>query len=268
MAFGRFRTKSLCEFPFGKGGFFNLKYEQLNYHPDYPSGSKPNGGISISIFVGSFDTEEDLNAFVKKIYWVKFTNKDNGQKYLLKKPSIAYWDSQAVDLRPGADYKIFLGHENMLIGNWEAVVLTKFGRFIGTFSITEEMMEQIPPEAVNPWIDSITDEEFTIKFYTTNGDDYRIRMSADDGSCCVEPEIRWDMMYWCNSQEIPPECCHNPSSCDVELSATLPRKGDFLRVYTHLFGTEWLYMFPGHGCNSNGMESGGASRALIYVDIP
>ena len=49
-AWGRHFVKSLCEFPFGESGNFNVYFDQRNYHPSFfdepeEPESLPNGGI-------------------------------------------------------------------------------------------------------------------------------------------------------------------------------------------------------------------------------
>jgi len=50
-AFERPFVKSLCDFPFGDSGYFEVRFDQRIYDSDYYNKSYPNGGIAFSIWL-------------------------------------------------------------------------------------------------------------------------------------------------------------------------------------------------------------------------
>ena len=252
-AFGSFGTKSLCEFPFGPYGGVNIHYDQRLYHPYYFEGSYPNGGIKFTLFLSGFTSDEALDALIKQIYWIRYTNKSNGSTYLLTKPYIGLWDGDTV-----VEYNIWLGASSLVIGNWQMVILTKFGRYTATFEITQEMMDQIPAIAVDPYIYFYDGDPGIIEITAlyTNGDDYRFRIFDSDGNF-IGPDVRW--------RPDPIECSMPGSTCQYTVSYLA--NGDLFRIETRKRYQDWLQLYPGPDCNSDGMSPGAVSRSLIWLKL-
>ena len=85
-AWGRPFGKSLCEFPFGDYGSFDVRYDQRIYHPDYYNISYPNGGIAFSLWLGLFPTEKDRAELANRVRRVIFRNKTTGSSIYIKTP--------------------------------------------------------------------------------------------------------------------------------------------------------------------------------------
>jgi hypothetical protein len=123
-AFGNFFNKSLCDFPFGQDGTFSAYYDQRNFDPNYYTGSYPNGGIKLELFLGRFGTVKERDRIIKKIYWVRYTNKSVGTTYLVTTPyKFKYLDW------PTAEYDVSLGVKAMAIGDWVISVCTRTGTY-------------------------------------------------------------------------------------------------------------------------------------------
>ena len=254
LAFGGFGSKSLCEFPFGSYGGASIYYDQRLYHPYYFEESYPNGGIKFELYLGGFISNEVRNALTEKIYWVRYTNIDKGSTYLLTKAYKYVWDGQ-----PAAEYSIWLGHSSLVIGKWRMVVLTKFGRFVAYFEITQEMMDQKPAIAVKPYIYFSAGDPGEIEIWAnhTNGDDYRFRRFDSDGNF-IGPEERWEPEDECYEAVPVPTC---------QYEVMYPANGDLLRIETRIRNQGWLQLYPGPGCKADGMSPGKISRSLIWLKL-
>ena len=144
-AFERPFVKSLCDFPFGDYGYFEVRFDQRIYDSDYFKISYPNGGIAFSLWLGLFPTEAERDELVNRIRRVTFRNKTTGSSHILTEPLLyMYMGSWS------GEFTLWLGHKSLLIGDWRIIVQNKFHRYTATFTITQEMLNQIPPIPVDP----------------------------------------------------------------------------------------------------------------------
>ena len=244
--------KSLCDFPFGNYGTFSVYFDQRLYHPDYYTGSNPNGGIKFELFLGLFDSAEARDDLISQIYWIRYTNKSTGSTYIVK---TAYKYSY-IDGRPAGEYSIWHGNSNASLGDWVVRVITKAGIYRGAFTITQDMVDQVPAVAVEPFImpDIPSSGWITITAEHTNGDDYRFRVIDSEGN--FTDEIRFYPEDECD----PPPA---PCTMDFEYAAT----GDMFRIETRKRYQAWPLMTPGEGCVAYGMNPGNFSRSSIWLKL-
>ena len=85
-AFERPFVKSLCDFPFGDYGFFEVRFDQRIYDSDYFKISYPNGGIAFSLWLGLFSTEAERDELVNRVRRVIFRTKTTGSSIYIKTP--------------------------------------------------------------------------------------------------------------------------------------------------------------------------------------
>jgi hypothetical protein len=244
--------KSLCDFPFGNFGQFEVKYDQRNFHPDYFTGSYPNGGIKFELLLGFFETVEARDDSVNQIYWVRYTNKSTGSTYIVKSA-----DKFLHLGTPSAEYSIFHGSVSKAVGDWVIVVVTHTGRYRGSFTITREMVDQLPAIAVEPIVfeNPAIPGGISVVVNHTNGLQYRARTFDDEGN--ITDQKRW----------IPGEVCNDPAfPCTMRFdypSAT----GERLRIETRISGQDWPLMLPDEYCSAYEMSPGGMSRSSIWLKI-
>ena len=242
-AFERPFVKSLCDFPFGDGGFFEVRYDQRIYDSDYFNKSYPNGGIAFSLWLGLFQTEAERDELANRVRRVIFRNKTTGSSHILTEPflymSMGFWSGE---------FTIWLGHTSLLIGDWRIIVQYKFHRYTATFTITEEMLDQIPPIPVDPevrWRDNDPETGIIdIIAPETNGDQYLLYVFDEDGNIMTIEQI-YDGF--------------------VELPNALPNMlGKMARIETRFYDMDWPILRPSETCNADGMNPGGKSRSCIY----
>jgi hypothetical protein len=243
--------KSLCDFSFGNYGQFAVQFDQRNYHPDYFAGSYPNGGIKFELQLGLFETVEARDDLVNQVYWVRYTNKSTGSTYLLKNPDIYSYRGF-----PSGEYSVFHGRFSIAVGDWVVAVLTKTGRYIGSFTITQEMVDQLPAIAVEPFVfEDIPPGGISIAAEHTNGEEYRARIFDDEGN--LTDEQLWE----------PPVDCDDPAlQCSMTFEYPAAT-GEILRIETRIPGQDWPLMRPGQDCIAYGMGSGGMSRSSIWLKL-
>lgn len=252
-AFGNFFNKSLCDFPFGTGGYFNVKYDQRNFDSDYYAGSYPNGGIKLLLFLGKFDTIEERDNIVQKIYWVRYTNKSVGSTYLLTTP-----DKYMILDTPTAEYSVWIGSKRWVIGYWVISACTKTGTYTGSFRITEDMLDnQSPAIAVDPILKEGSNGEITVTAEHTNGTNYKARIFDDEGN--IVDERAWP----------PLGCSGNPCILTTVYDAdTVAEYGEEqFRIETIIRDQDWPEMVPNESCKAYEMYPGGDSRSIIYLKL-
>jgi hypothetical protein len=249
-AWGWHFGKSLCDFPFGDYGSFSVYYDQRIYHPDYYTESYPNGGIKIELWLGLFETVEARDDLVNQIYWVRYTNKSTGSTYLVKTA-----DKYLYLGDPSGEYSIWNGHISMVVGNWVVVVVTKRGRYKGSFTITREMVEQFPAIAVDPFVYETPEGGIEIVAHHTNGGHYRARIFDNEGN--IDSQKNW----W------PPEECDDPAfPCPMTFEYPAAT-GERLRIETRIYDQAWPLMVPDDYCIAYGMNPGAMSRSLIWLKL-
>jgi len=250
-AFGNFFNKSLCDFPFGQDGTFSAYYDQRNFDPNYYTGSYPNGGIKLELFLGRFGTVKERDRIIKKIYWVRYTNKSVGTTYLVTTPyKFKYLDW------PTAEYDVSLGVKAMAIGDWVISVCTRTGTYTGTFKITEDMIDfQSPAEAVDPIVSEDTSTgAIIVEAFPTNGILYRARIFDDEENIVSQQD--W-LPTWCGSSN---------SQCTMTFEYQDAR-GETLCIETRIYNQEWPIMVPNESCKAYDMNPGGMSRSRIYLKL-
>lgn len=241
-------AKSLCDFPFGEYGTFEVSYDQQVYHLDYYNWSKPNGGILFQLWLGFFPSVEERDSLVDGIKRITYRNRTTGSTHIITKA-----DKYLYTGTPSAGFDIWFGHESKVIGEWQIIVQYKFSWYFGYFTITQEMIDQIPPIAVNPKVrypsevSDLGDHYFDIVAQTTNGDQYRLRLSDEDGNLVTNDTM----------EIIDGTVCH---TYPVELM------GMSARIETRLNFTDWPILGSGDSCNAYGMNPGGYSRSRIFFE--
>ena len=250
-AFGKHLGKSLCDFPFGNYGAFSVYFDQRFYHPDYYSWSYPNGGHKFELWLGLFDSFEARDDLIKQIYWVRYTNKSTGSTYIAKTA-----DKYSYLGSPSGEYSIWFGNISASLGDWIVTVVAKTGIYTGSFTITREMVEQVPPIAVEPFImeDIPRPDWITVFADHTNGEEYRARIFDSEGNI-VDQEKFW-----------PEDECDLPyGPCTMVFE--YPATGEMFRIETRIRNQAWPLMEPGEGCVAYGMLSGALSRSLIWLKL-
>ena len=244
--------KSLCEFPFGQWGFFRVKYDLRIYHHDYFINSYPPGGINFQFYVGGYPTAEERDAMADKIFWVRYTNKTNGDTHLITKADKYNYLGETEDL----EYSIHIGKKSKAEGEWKMVVATKMGRYTASFTIDEDDLEQEPPipsddilVIVDAWprvlsweLDS-DDHRFSI----LDGEDFIWQSRWRNNPNCQLEGVRCTMIF-----DFPP---------DPELI------GKTARIEHRKNGQSWPMMMPGDNCQAYDMGPGGQSRAMYYIEV-
>jgi hypothetical protein len=243
--------KSLCDFPFGDSGTFSVYFDQRLYDPAYYIGSYTNGGIKFELFLGFFDSAEARDDLISQIYWIRYTNKSTGSTYIVKNASkYSYLGI------PTGEYSIWHGNRNASLGEWVVKVITKTGIYRGSFTITQDMVDQVPAVAVEPTImeDIPGPGLITITADHTNGDDYRFRVFDSEGN--FTDQIRFLPVDECDA---PPAPC----TMFFEYEAT----GDMFRIETRIRNQAWPLMTLGEGCVAYGMNPGQFSRSSIWLKL-
>lgn len=244
-------NKSLCDFPFGQDGQFSAYYDQRNFDANYYFGSNPNGGIKLELFLGFFNNPKERDRLIKKIYWVRYTNKSSGTTYIITKP-IKYLYLG----RPTGEYQIWLGGEKSAIGNWVVNACTKSGTYTGTFEITEDMIDfQFPAKAVDPIVyeDTLTGA-LTVEALHTNGTFSRTRVFDKDENIV-------------NQQDWSPALC-SEASLPCFMNFNYPAAtGETLRIETRIYNQDWPIMVPNELCKAYDMNPGGMSRSSIFLKL-
>jgi hypothetical protein len=234
--------ESLCDYPFGTYGIFETKFDQRFYDPDYYIGSNPNGGVCFDLFLGLFPTEQERDRLVRRTKRVIFHNKTTGAFHMLTKPDIYTYVGS-----PTASYTVWFGRPGMVIGDWSIIVQYNFRFFVGTFTITEEMLDQLPPIAVDPEVLPPVGGFFDIIAPVTNGDQYRLRLFDDDGNFMTNDNM--DIV-----------------GSTARYSYTEDLMGKWARIETRFYGMDWPTLISGGVCKADGMNPGGFSRSVIYFE--
>jgi len=244
-------VKSLCNFPFGNYGTFSVYFDQRLYHPDYYTGSNPNGGIKFELFLGFFDSFEARDDLISQIYWIQYTNRSTGSIYIVKTANKYLYRGS-----PTGEYSIWHGNGNASLGDWVVKVITKTGIYRGAFTITQEMIDQVPAIAVEPFImeDIPYQGWISVTADHTNGDDYRFRVIDSEGNFT-------DQISWTPGDECDPPAV--PCTMVFEYPAT----GDMFRIETRKVNQAWPLMTPGEECVAYGMNPGSLSRSSIWLKL-
>jgi hypothetical protein len=253
-AFGNHFGKSLCDFPFGNSGAFSAYFDQRLYHPAYYTGSYSNGGIKFELFLGFFDSIEARDDLISQIYWIRYTNKSTGSTYIVKTANkYSYFGS------PTGEYSIWNGSSNASLGDWVVKVITKTGIYRGAFTITQDMVDQVPAIAVEPVImeDIPYLDWISITANHTNGDDYRFRTFDSEGN--MTDQIRFTPGY--------PQYDCDPPPAPCTMVFEYPATGDMFRIETRIRDQAWPLMIPGEECVAYGMNPGNHSRSLIWLKL-
>lgn len=248
-AFGNCFRKSLCDFPFGNYGAFSVYFDQRIFHPDYYTGSYPNGGIKFELWLGFFDTVEARDDLINQICWVRYTNKSTGSTYIAKTA-----DKYLYLGRPTGEYSIWYGSNSASLGDWVVIVVTKTCRYTGSFTITQEMVEQVPPIAVEPFVMEAEPGWISVEAGHTNGDFYRARIFDNEGNIVQQSD--WEPGGQCDDPYLP---------CTMVFD--YPATGDMFRIETRIRNQGYAYMTPGEDCVAYGMNPGGIARSLIQLKL-
>ncbi|MDY6789805.1 MAG: hypothetical protein SWH54_00930 [Thermodesulfobacteriota bacterium] len=244
-AFGHSFGKSLCDFPFGDSGYFEVRFDQRMYDSDYYNKSYPNGGIAFSLWLGFFPTEAERDELANNVRRVIFRNKTTGSSHILTEPILYTFVGT-----PSGEFTLWLGQHYNLLGDWRIIVQHKFHRYTATFTITQEMLDQIPPIPVEPEVSWHMGDPNTgiidIIAPITNGDQYRLKLFDEDGNIMTN-----DIMQIVGGF--------------AEYSyAEQNMLGRIARIETRLYGMGWPILIPSETCNADGTNPGGMSRSSSY----
>ena len=234
---------SLCKFPFGQNGRFDIMYDQQLYDNDYFTSSYPNGGIKFSMFLGSFSTAQERDELADKIEKVVLLNKTTGSVYTIKKP-VKYIYTDHYD----AEFILHLGNKHMVLGEWVIRVFYELDKYRATFQITEDMFEQYVPIPVKPQVLSPVDGTFEIVAPITNGYVYRLRVFDEAGNLITDDDMTIDGDM-------------------VRHTYPASLMGKWACIETRIYGTGWpvlMYWGQPETCKSAGMIDGGGSRSAIW----
>ena len=237
------KTKSLCMFPFGPDGVFEVMFDQRNYDSDYFTTCYPNGGIFFNLWLGNFSTSKSRDKMVKNVKKVIFKNSSNGYTYIVKKPSkYKYGDFFC------ADYSITIGRDFMAIGKWTLQATYKNNTYKGSFQITQEMIDQTAPIPVKPQVLEPVGDTFEIVAPITNGDQYLLRI-LDESGIVTNDNMIIDGDY-------------------VRYTYPVIYMDKMARIETRIYNADWpILMLWGQPdtCDSTGMNIGhSTSRSIIY----
>lgn len=240
--------KSLCDFPFGPDGNFEVKYDYRSYDQDFfPPSQHPNGGIKLEFWLGQFDSEAERDALAAKITKVIFINNDTGDYYEKTKA-----DKYVYVLKPSGEYGLWLGHQSNVIGNWQVIAKADGVNYVASFSLTQAMLEKTPPIAVDPTVVSGAGG-FTVSAPETNGDIYRFRIFNSSGDIIVNQDM-------------------NVAGGTASIAVDSMYAGNLARIETRFnSGDYWLALIPWgqpQSCNASGGNIGGGSaRAITYFIV-
>lgn len=238
-------NKSLCSFPFGPDGNFEVLYDQRTYDSDYYNSCSPNGGIKLSLWLGNFSNSTKRNNKVKNIKYVRFINNTNKSALTLRKADkYKYVDNYS------AEYSVWCGHQIEAVGEWFVKVRFKDDTYTADFEITEEMLEQLAPIPVKPQVLAPVGDTFEIIAPITNGDQYRLRI-IENGKIITNDNMNIVGDY-------------------VRYSYPISMMGKRARIETRIYNTDWpvlkLWGVP-DSCDRTGMNIGGStSRSMTYFE--
>ena len=239
--------KSLCEFPFGQDGNFEVKYDFRGYDPDYNRGQYPAGGIKFELFLGLFASEQQRDDLTNRITKVMFYNKDTDTYYERTQPfKYSYIGFQT------AEYGIWIGNQGLVLGDWDIVIDMGIEKYSASYTLTQDMLDKIRPIPVNPEV-SFDGANYTITADVTNGDYYRFRVFDIDGNFIVNENM----------------------TVNGGIATSIVSKdyaGYSARIETRFSsGDYWVALMEWgnpSSCNSNGCVVGaGSARALINFRI-
>jgi hypothetical protein len=205
--------------------------------------------------LGEYNTAEERDAVVDQIIWVRYTNKSIGFT------NVVTTAEKYVFLGgPTAEYTIWYGHQMHVIGDWEIAVLTRNGRYTGSFTITQDMVEyQMPALAAEDHlvIGPVDPEGFgRVLAWDTNGEDYRLRIKDDENN--FVHQSRW----------MPPGFCLDPGiRCTMEFFYPAIYHGYTARIETRIYGQGWPTLFTSEGCQAYDMRAGAETRSLVWIKL-
>ena len=239
--------KSLCEFPFGQDGNFEVTYDYRGLDPNYFLGQYPTGGIKFSLWLGTFATVQQRDGLTDSIRKVMFFNNDTGTYYELTQA-----DKFSYVGVPAAEYSIWIGYHKHVLGSWDIIVDIGSAKYSASYTLTQEMLDKTQPIPVNPVV-VFDGTNFTVTASVTNGDYYRFRIFDGNGDIIVNENMSI-----------------NGSIASVVVASQYA--GYTARIETRInSGDYWVALMewgdPGT-CNSNGCVVGaGGARASMHFRI-
>jgi len=237
---------SLCEFPFGQNGNFEVKYDYRGWDPDFYPGQYPAGGIKFELWLGTFGTVQQRDGLTDSIKKVIFYNNDTGEYFELSKADKYLYVGDA-----SGEYAIWLGYQNRVLGKWDIIVDMGNKKYSASYTLTQDMLDVDRPLPVDPVV-AFNGTNYTVSTSVTNGDLYRFRIFYN-GDIVVN---------------------ENMSINGNTASVVVPSQyaGYAARIETRFnSGSHWVALMvwgnPG-SCNSNGCVIGaGSARASINFKI-
>jgi hypothetical protein len=238
---------SLCEFPFGQNGNFEVKYDYRGWDPDYIPGQYPNGGIKFELWLGTFATVQQRDGLTDNIRKVIFYNNDTGEYFELSQADkYLYVDD------PSGEYGIWLGNNNRVLGRWDIIVDMGSKKYSASYTLTQVMLDKDRPLPVDPFV-AFNGSNFTVSALITNGDVYRFRVFDDNGNIVVNEDMSINSNI--ASVVVPSQYAGYSTRIETRFNSG----GDWVALMA--WGT------PGT-CNSNGCVIGaGSARASMNFRI-
>jgi len=149
------------------GRFYDRKF--------FPSPDQtPNGGIKLSLELGTWPTPEQRDLVVDKIKRVRFTNTTNDQKLIINQPEkYIYTPYPNTAAYYSGDFYIWLGNKYNAIGSWEVQVVVeeknRFGKIVekkyeAEFDITDAFFKNIASDPVKNVVITKVGQEFAVCF--------------------------------------------------------------------------------------------------------
>ena len=243
---------SLCEFPFGQDGNFEVKYDYRVWDPDYIPGQYPNGGIKFELWLGTFATVRQRDGLTDSIRKVMFYNNDTGEYFELSKANKYLYVGD-----PSGEYAIWLGFHSAVVGNgvlgsWNIIVDMGSKKYSASYTLTQDMIDKDRPLPVDPMI-TFNGTNFTVSAAITNGDVYRFRVFDDNGNIVVNENMSINGNI--ASVFLPPQYAGYSSRIETRLNS----------------GSQWVALMQWGApitCNSNGCVIGsGSARSSMNFRI-
>jgi len=238
---------SLCEFPFGQNGNFEVKYDYRGWDPDFYPGQYPAGGIKFELWLGTFATVQQRDGLTNSIKKIIFFNNDTGEYFELSKADKYLYVGDA-----SGEYAIWLGFQKRVLGKWDIIVDMGNKKYSASYTLTQDMLDVDRPLPVDPVV-ADNGANFSVSASVTNGDIYRFRVFDDNGNIAVNEDMSI-----------------NGSTASVVVPSQYA--GYAARIETRInSGSHWVALMlwgnPG-SCNSNGcLDGAGSARASINFRI-
>ena len=149
---------------------------------------------------------------------------------------------------------LWITHSLKVVGTWVMVIVADGKKYAGSFTLTQDMLNQTPPIAVDPVVSS-DGSKFTVTAPLTNGEQYRFRIFDQNSDIIYQDDMTVDGQ-------------NGIAFVDDVLSQYA---GYTARIETKINTDQWLVLMNYgdlQSCNANGGVIGaGSARSSIYFKI-